>query len=168
MELNPVNQITYHRGDLTKIPLDGKNAIIAHVCNNIGKWGVGFTAALDLRWPTCGIAFKDWAKWGEEDGVIYQLGNNQIVPVGPRTYVINMVAQDGVYHREKNRHPLSYDFLEICLNKLARTALQLEANIYMPIIGIGYGRGKWPLIEPMIEEILVKPGHIVNVVALST
>lgn len=167
MEVVSVHGIKYHRGDLTKIPLDGKNAIIAHVCNNIGKWGVGFTAALDKRWPTCGIAFRDWASWGEEEGVAYELGNNQLVNVGPRTYVVNMVAQDGVFHRKENRHPLNYQYLARCLEKLVTIAFSLEASIYMPMIGIGYGRGKWEVVEPIIQETLAKRGLDVNVVILA-
>lgn len=42
--------INYIFGDATEPVGDGPN-IIAHVCNNRGVWGAGFTRALSAKYP---------------------------------------------------------------------------------------------------------------------
>ena len=43
-------QITYLKGDATCPQNVTKNIYIAHVCNDINKWGKGFVLALSKKW----------------------------------------------------------------------------------------------------------------------
>lgn len=40
--------INYIKGDATQ-PIGENNKIIAHICNNEGKWGVGFVLAVSKK-----------------------------------------------------------------------------------------------------------------------
>jgi O-acetyl-ADP-ribose deacetylase (regulator of RNase III) len=134
----------YVRGDATQ-PIK-RPAIIAHICNNAGQWGAGFTMAISARWPAPEKAYRAWSK--ERD---FRLGDLLLVDVEKDVWVANMVAQDnirGVYP------PVRYDALERCLDRLAHYAKALNASVHMPRIGCGIGGGKWEEVENLILETL--------------
>jgi O-acetyl-ADP-ribose deacetylase (regulator of RNase III) len=45
-----MNEISYLQGDATSPQAKG-NKIIAHICNDLGRWGKGFVLAISKRWP---------------------------------------------------------------------------------------------------------------------
>jgi O-acetyl-ADP-ribose deacetylase (regulator of RNase III) len=51
--------IAYHTGDATR-PVGRGNKIIAHVCNDQGRWGKGFVMAISARWPLPEEAYRKW------------------------------------------------------------------------------------------------------------
>lgn len=80
--------IRFTVGDATR-PAAAGPIIIAHICNDIGRWGKGFVTALSRRWKTPERAFRDWFQ--SEGG--FGLGELQLVEVEPSLWVANMVAQ---------------------------------------------------------------------------
>jgi O-acetyl-ADP-ribose deacetylase (regulator of RNase III) len=54
--------ITYLTGDATA-PVGTGTKIIAHVCNDIGRWGKGFVLVISKRWPEPEHAFKAACAW---------------------------------------------------------------------------------------------------------
>jgi len=58
--MTPIRYIT---GDATD-PQTAGLKIIAHCCNDLGRWGKGFVLAVSARWPEPEIDFKAWAKLG--------------------------------------------------------------------------------------------------------
>jgi O-acetyl-ADP-ribose deacetylase (regulator of RNase III) len=47
------------KGDATSPQAKGVK-IIAHICNDQGKWGKGFVMALSARWSQPERAYRDW------------------------------------------------------------------------------------------------------------
>lgn len=137
--------IEYVDGDATILlrPYDGA-IVIAHVCNNLGAWGAGFTKSLSERWPTAEEHYRRQQ--------LLILGRNHFVRVGvgPQ-YVCSMIAQDGL---GVDRRRLSYDALATCLKSLAESTAEVGAEVQMPRIGAGLAGGEWSIIETMIEHHL--------------
>jgi len=117
---------------------------IAHVVNNIGVWGGGFTASLEREYPGTGADYRKQLR-GRELGDVFFSQHKAVV-------ICLMVAQNGVISSD-NPLPLVYSELGRCLGKLADTISPLNITaIQMPMIGAGLAGGDWNIIEPMIAE----------------
>ncbi len=147
--------ITYLTGDATA-PVGTGTKIIAHVCNDIGRWGKGFVLAISKRWPAPERAFKSAFVHGKG----LALGQVQFVPAAPGIIVANMVGQHKIAtrHDKASEPPIRYPALEDCLASLAEYALEQNASVHMPRIGCGLAGGRWELIEPLIETHLCRVG----------
>ena len=138
--------IHYLKGDAT----DPKElpAIIVHVCNNVGGWGAGFVMALSKKWSKPEISYRTW----KENHI---LGGVQIVKVEPEIYVANMIAQDGLKHKNDTRSVfIDYKALATTLCKVYTFAKSHNLSVHMPRIGCGLAGGKWEFVEPIIKEQL--------------
>jgi len=177
---NPVEKIIYVKGDAT-YPVYVNNSarelrIIAHICNDINRWGKGFVLALSNRWPALKDLYHrvDFSK---------ELGTNQpLIQVTSDISVCNMIAQHDIRTKtieDRAVPPIRYEALRSCLNSLVET---INANrklnvgekcvyfenfdmisIHTPRIGCGLAGGKWECIEPIIKECLVDRGFTVLV-----
>ncbi len=141
--------ITYLQGDATVPQAKGKK-IIAHICNDIGRWGKGFVLAIAARWNGPEAEYRVWHQRG--DG--FALGAIQLVRVDAWTWVANMIAQRGT-KTGSNGPPIRYDAVESCLKQLAVRARDLGASVHMPRIGCGLAGGTWEEIEPIIQRTLL-------------
>lgn len=139
--------ITYVTGDATtpiKHPF-----IIAHVCNDIGKWGKGFVVTLAHRFPE---AREDYLAYYSEGGAL-RLGETiYTYTSGKKGIIASMVAQHGI-RSATNKHPLNYLALDECLSQVAIVAGK-DHSIHMPRIGCGLAGGQWGKVEPIIEKNL--------------
>ena len=140
--------IRYLKGDATSPQAEGPK-VIAHICNNRGGWGKGFVLAISRRWSEPEHEYRAWHRYGEDFG----LGQIQVVPVLPDTWVCNMIAQHG-YNAGSAGPPIRYDALSKCLVRLGVEARSLGASVHMPRIGTGLAGGNWDKIEPMISLAL--------------
>lgn len=154
-----MSRIQYIRGDAT-CPQAAGNKVIAHVCNDAGKWGAGFVLALSARWEQPEAEYRAWANGKSE--VPFSLGAVQVVPVLPTVWVANMVAQHGT-RTGSSGPPIRYPALDQCLAKLAEVTVTLEASVHMPRIGCGLAGGDWAVVEPLIEKNLCDRGVSVTV-----
>ena len=152
-----MTDITYQKGDATDPQAKG-NKIIAHVCNDQGRWGKGFVLALSARWPGPEQAYREWYRSGDD----FTLGAVRFVQVGPNTWVANMVGQHGPRGGGKNP-PIRYDAVERCLGKVAEKAKEIAASVHMPRIGCGLAGGKWEQIEPLLVKTLCERDVAVTV-----
>ncbi|MFJ9929743.1 O-acetyl-ADP-ribose deacetylase (regulator of RNase III), contains Macro domain [Streptomyces misionensis] len=152
-------EITFVRGDATT-PQGKGPKIIAHVCNDIGGWGKGFVLALSRRWPEPERAYRAWHRDRAHND--FGLGALQLVPVGPRTWVANMVGQRGTRTGGKGV-PVRYEAIDTALAGLADRALELRASVHMPRIGCGLAGGIWSRVEPLVTGRLVARGIAVTV-----
>ncbi len=151
--------ITYLQGDATCPQAKGVK-IIAHVCNDLGGWGMGFVLALSKRWPSPEAAHRAWFAAGKAGG--FALGAVQFVPVRHYLWVANMVGQRG-NKRGSSGPPIRYWALALCLQQLAAKSLELGASVHLPRIGCGLAGGDWSKVEPLIDEHLVGAGVPVTV-----
>lgn len=158
--------IHYLRGDATQPQGDGL-IMLVHICNNIGLWGAGFTAALSHRWPQSEKSFNAW--YDLYHSVLdpdKMLGTTLFVNLAPKLQLANMVAQDGV-----GRHniPIRYNALRTCLECVAKSTSPSPhegipaASVHMPRIGCGLAGGRWEEVAPIIEQTLVSQGREVYV-----
>jgi O-acetyl-ADP-ribose deacetylase (regulator of RNase III) len=139
--------IEYRKGDVLVVPEAEKPLVIAHICNNVSKWGAGFTKALSARWPGPEKIYRELA------GQLF-LGQCQLVEVESGITVCNVVAQEGVrkYHGQRC---INYHSLREGMEKLQlwmATAVPALDRIHMPKIGAGLGGGDWEIISKIVEE----------------
>ena len=139
--------IQYITGDATQ-PIGEGNKIIAHVCNDVGRWGKGFVLAISKRWPQPRAEFF---KLHARHSLV--LGMVQLVRVEKTIWVANMVAQRDIFARG-GVPPIRYDALWECLKTLGLHAHQLRASVHLPRIGCGLAGGKWEQVEPLITDTL--------------
>jgi len=159
-------EIEYQIGDAT-IPVAG-NVIIAHICNNVGKWGRGFVVPLGKKYPKAKDVYLNQS-WEWDRGMAWaSLGKVDIVPIGEGVWVANMIAQNDVGATRR----VDLDALFSCLCRVAVFALTttfagFPPVVQMPRIGTGLGRAKWEDIEPLIRSALCDKGVRVVVLDLA-
>lgn len=166
--------INYVIGDATQ-PQGPGPKLIVHVCNNIGAWGAGFVMAISAQDRVIESAYRLWAN-GRPGPFVpnrpFALGNIQVVPMNPvgptiETYVVNMIAQNGVRRSEENEgRPLSYAALRECLSKVQDVVDLFPApgaTVHMPRIGCGLAGGEWYRVEEIILQELSRYGTAVFV-----
>ncbi|HKI30799.1 MAG TPA: macro domain-containing protein [Gemmataceae bacterium] len=145
-----MTDIRFLKGDATSPQAKG-NKLIAHVCNDLGKWGKGFVMALSARWPEPERGYRGWHRDRADND--FGLGAVQLVQVEPYIWVANMVAQHGMRGSTRTP-PIRYDAVEECLRKVGEKAVELHASVHMPRIGCGLAGGRWELIEPLVVKTL--------------
>src|SRR5687767_2140013 len=146
--------IRYLVGDATSPDRAGP-AVIAHVCNDRGRWGKGFVMAISARWPEPRERYLAWhaSNGAGEDGS-FELGRVQFVKVGPKLWVANTVGQHGMTAKN-GVPPVRYEAIRSGLEAVARFAVKHGATVHMPRIGCGLSGGTWNRIEELIGASLV-------------
>lgn len=143
--------IKYVIGDATS-PIGEGNKIIAHICNDIGAFGAGFTYALSEKWRYPEQAYRSMPK---EERI---LGVTELVfcesTEHGAIFVANMIAQHDVRKGTDIIPPIRYDAVLACLKIVKRLAIQTNSTIHMPRIGAGLAGGEWSVIEKIINEAL--------------
>ncbi len=145
--------IEYLVGDATDPQVEGTK-IIAHVVNDIGRWGRGFVLSVTKRYPKAEASYREWSKGQAATVAPFKLGEVQIVHVGERLFVANMVGQHGVEIDDEGKPPIRYDALESCLSRLRDYAKLGLASVHMPRIGCGLAGGKWSEVEVIVNRAL--------------
>jgi len=165
-------------GDATRPDGEGsKPIIVAHVCNDEGRWGSGFVLAVNKRWgegPKA--AYQAWhggylsqlepggynINLGEYTD--FWLGGCQLVHVPNRIAIANMVGQQGIVGDDPTgRPPVRYGALGKAMEWLRLQCRVYADNhgvlpeIHCPMFGAGLAGGNWEVIEDMIQEIWVDP-----------
>lgn len=144
-----MSKINYVKGDATNPQGEG-NKVIAHVCNNKGKWGAGFVLALSKKWS------EPETEYRAIPPKYHELGFVQFVRVEEDITVANMIAQQDVKSNE-NERPLRYDALIDALIKVNEYCQKRQCTLHMPKIGSGLAGGNWNIIEKIIEENVQVP-----------
>jgi len=162
-----MGKLIYKVGDATNPCVESGTRIIIHICNSIGSWGSGFVVALSKKWKQPEMLYKQWFSQRAflKGNDAFQLGNIQKVALDvdkyyAKTYVINMIAQDGIMSNIRNDIPLRYDALEKCLQKVYDFCSEerkkgIPISVHCPRLGAGLAGGDWNKIEKLIEKWLV-------------
>lgn len=143
------------------MPACDGNKIIAHVCNDNGGWGAGFTGAVSACWDEPEFAYRTLHR---RYGIT--LGTAQLVMVGPDLWVANMFAQRG--YSGPGCPAIRYRALAQALEEVAQQAILRFASIHMPRIGCGLAGGDWETVGPIVERELCDRGIDVTVYDLPT
>ena len=166
--------IHYITGDIFNAPTNGH--LLCHICNDMGKWGAGFSGQLSKQYPHIEQSYRTW--WSGRllpvsipNSSTLGLGNVQVCNMGNHFFIGNMVAQRNVRVLPSDPSPINYQALEKCLLKVAEFARGNNTEgrtlvVDMPRIGTGLAGGEWRLIEPLIISCLSSVGVSVNVYTL--
>lgn len=146
------HDITYKTGDASE-PVTHP-VMIAHIVNNMGKWGKGFVLSLSKKYPSCKTGYMDLYENEKKPS----LGHTQFLCVDfkQRVYVANLFAQDGIKKNSKDQGIyISYAALSECLAKVADYCLANRIlSVQMPMIGAGLAGGDWNTIKEIIKNEL--------------
>ena len=163
-EKTPPASVQYVTGDATAPQGDGLK-IIAHVVNDMNRWGAGFTGALSRRWSRPETEYRRWmgdALKKEQD----MLGTMQLVPVEKDIWVANIVGQHGVGRAPDGTPPIRYDALSRGLDFIAQYANdhpERSVSVHAPRLGAGLAGGSWDQVESLLKRHLVAKGVPVTV-----
>merc|ERR1711985_87775 len=125
--------------------------IIAHVCNDIGRWGKGFVMAISDKWPEAASMYRQWHKSGVKEG--FEMGAVQLIELTPSLTLANMIGQNGIKTGSKGP-PVRYDAIGKALMAVGAYAVSEGASIHMPRIGTGLAGGEWQQIEALLDAML--------------
>jgi O-acetyl-ADP-ribose deacetylase (regulator of RNase III) len=145
--------IRYVEGDATK-PIE-RSCVLAHICNDAGRWGRGFVVPLGRAYPEAREAYLGLP--------VRTLGTVQFVPSSSGVVVANMIAQHGVGTR-RGAPPIRYEPLADCLEQVGAYARAHGLSVHMPRIGTGLAGGDWSLIEPLLRTHLCERHGVAVVV----
>lgn len=144
-------EIEYRIGDATEPASD--NVIIAHICNNMGKWGKGFVVPLGEKYPKAKENYL--SRYFGGNAAQNLLGRCDMPMVSEGVWVANMIAQKGV----GTDRSVDLNALALCLAIVGECApLVPNTVVQMPRIGTGLGKAKWEDIEPIIQQELCARG----------
>lgn len=143
-------------------------AVIAHVVNDVGRYGAGFAGAVAKRYPH---ARSNYLQWSVGDGnpswPKFQLGSVQVFPIEPTgLWMAHLLAQRGL-RSPRNKVPLDLDSLKESLRGLWLWSTISEAEVHMPEIGCGLAGGSWGQVEPLVTKFLSGKDIPVTVYRLS-
>lgn len=139
-----------------------KRTIIAHVVNDIGAFGAGFSGALELAYPGTRAFYQTRV------GKLHQ-GQNILHSPNRNVIICHMIAQSGIRGRN-NPVPLRYGSLHEGLYQLVHAVNRFNSEghkidiIQMPCIGSGLAGGDWDRILGIINETTIELDHNVEVV----
>ena len=137
-------------GDATSPRGEGQRIIMQVVNDATPRWGAGFAREVRKKWPNVEDGFKAWVS--EEGGL--RLGRVHFIDLGVDLAIASMVAQHGYGAAPKPR--IRYQALEACLEAVRDRAVSRSATVHAPRIGAGQAGGSWPVIEELINDILVR------------
>lgn len=142
----------------------GKGRVIAHIVNDVGAWGRGFTEAL-ATYPLARTSYYLWRRRKQTTfrtplhGLLKPFGLGAACPAMVEepyvTYVVHLCAQQGL-RGPYNPRPCRLDALELALLDAVRlfTPVMLSKGVHMPRIGTGLGGQSWADVEPIVERVL--------------
>jgi len=144
--------ITYKTGDATDPVVKDGVRIIAHVCNDVGKWGRGFVASINKKWKEPEIQYRSMRN--------RKLGNVQFVKIDNGIIIANIIGQHLIIMDENGNPPVRYEAIREGLIKVNELAIKLNATIHSPKFGAGLAGGDWEIIETIINETITVPIYI--------
>jgi O-acetyl-ADP-ribose deacetylase (regulator of RNase III) len=173
----PERRLHYVTGDATTVPHGRGLKIIAHICNDMGRWGKGFVMAVSAKWPAVAAEYRRWHQSGQDGG--FRLGAVQTISITPSMCssgkaqaaltnasgglaVANIIGQHGI-KTGSGGPPVRYDAISEGLLTVGAQALEMNRvagvagrapSVHMPRIGAGLAGGQWGEIEPLILRML--------------
>lgn len=139
------------RSDATR--LTGESAtILAHVLSDSLVWGMGFTQAIEARWPECAASMSHHRYQNRSRNVLGEVLWTQLTPNITLAHLVAERSRGGVSSN------LDQDALALCLDAVAWRALASNATVHAPPIGTGLAGARWSEVEPLVRARLVERG----------
>merc|ERR1712190_269156 len=100
-------------GDASKAHYGKGKKVVAHVCNDRGRWGKGFVMAITDTWGKLpGKLYRRWHKAGAEAG--FALGRVQLITLTDTMTLANIIGQNGIKTGSKGA-PVRYEAIQLGL-----------------------------------------------------
>ena len=141
--------INYIIGDATEPII--KPTIIAHCCNDIGKWGSGFVVPLGNKYPLAKEIYlmMNNRTLGAVDFITAYKDTHNII-------IANIIGQHGISNYSMlptNNPPIRYEAIrqgfDTIINWIYPRGIK---TIHMPRIGCGLAGGRWFEIEKILNQ----------------
>merc|ERR1712039_164091 len=144
--------VHYVTGDASKAQYGKGKKVIAHVCNDQGRWGKGFVMSITDTWGKHpGKLYRKWHKDGAE--AEFALGRVQLITLTDLLSLANIIGQNGIKTGSKGP-PVRYDAIEHGLDAVCSMAARDGASLHMPRIGAGLAGGEWEKIQQILEAMI--------------
>lgn len=144
--------IKYIKGDL----LTTNCEIIAHGCNCSGGFGSGIAGLIAKKYP---IVKENYLKkyWSVSGWALGDIQFNRVNTSFNEYKIIINCATQFYYGREAKygKVYVSYEAIEIIMNKLYNYSKENNLKIAIPKIGAGLAGGDWKVIEKIINDIFI-------------
>jgi len=109
--------------------------------------GRGVALAIRNKWPK---VYQEYRKEYKKK----QLGNIQVVGVGPELFVINLFAQ---YNYGLEKRHTNYSALKSCLETVSLWEKERDLDNYIPYkMGCGNAGGSWEKVSAIIDMFIPK------------
>lgn len=147
-------EVRFH-SDATKLDGDQPSLLI-HVLSDALLWGLGFTQAIDARWPSCAESIRQ----RRARAAPIRLGDVLWSELTPSLAVGHLIAERA---RGNPSSPLELPALATCLDSVAERALVASAAVHCPPLGTGLGGARWDEVSALLHCKLVARGIAVVV-----
>jgi hypothetical protein len=155
--------LTYTEGNVLE-PIGDGIKVIPHICNNINKWGSGFTYSLSKKWEEPEKEYREYMSYCSGDPkdklghLAHYLSSAHFIQVENDIYIANMIAQSGIISKN-NPKPIKYVALVKCMEKVVeiiKTFYQQDKiSIHCPKFGSKLAGGNFSFILELINEIWI-------------
>jgi Zn-dependent peptidase ImmA (M78 family) len=142
--------IKYVHGDLRYLTGE-RPRILCQLVNNTAKtWGGGLARQIAQKYPIAQAQFKDWISAIPFPERLGKVHISQPVSI---LLIASIVGQEGFGPSEHPR--IRYSALRSGLERVAEVALERDAAVHMPRIGLGAAGAEWSVVEDIINDTLV-------------
>lgn len=148
-----MSDIVYRVGSATQPP--ERPAVIVHCTNNIGKWGAGFTAALNRDWSAARESFAGSGPMELGEVRVGRLSPRALGSPGLELWIAHCCGQRGVRNAH-NPTPLELGWLKLALRRVVARPWPAGTSFHLPRIGCGLAGGTWDDVEPVVAATLGK------------
>jgi hypothetical protein len=141
--------IIRERSDATALAHE-TNFILIHILSDALLWGLGFTQAIEARWPIESSKHIEGVR-----STLRKPGLGEVAwgSLGREAWLASMIAESS---RGRRGSELDFDALARCLAEVSRRARDTGAIVHTPVLGSGLSNASWDEIRPLIEsELLV-------------
>ena len=150
--------LSLRHGDVLS-PVGSRPKVICQLVNDQARvWGGGVAHSAAAKFPGAQHAYAQWLMAIPKRE---RLGRVHIVDVGNSTSLASLVAQEGYGPSATPR--IRYAPLERCFTSVAKFALDHNADIHMPRIGVGASGGTWNMVEEIVRDAVIARGVNVTV-----
>jgi hypothetical protein len=147
-----VNDLVFRmRSDATRLSGDSP-CVLAHVLSDAFTWGIGFTQAIESRWPSAARAADARLRSTTPRPL---LGDVVWSELATNIWGAHMIAERSASAFGAS---LDLDMLSGCLTTVAERALKLGATVHAPPLGTGLCGAPWVEVQRRIQEHLVQRG----------
>lgn len=136
------------QSDATRFKAEGP-CLLVHVLSDTLTWGLGFTQAIEARWPSVA---QDIPRRLRATHPRPALGHVLWTPLDACVVAAHLIAERG---RGNPESALDLAALSTCLDQVAERVLRTGATVHAPPIGTGLCGARWSDVQLLLESRLV-------------